>query len=427
MSDEKEGKKKKDAEEAARFSGVTQAADTDLVEWIVALWRNGEKVDVLDCAQVFGKRNITFGNVVHREVFSNLVQLDAETAVSLANAFVGAAQRDCTRMIRKPQTYYVRAYRSAAGAEPISNYPLYVQPKITALTLRDPGASSLVHSDDDDEDGGGLPRADRVSLAYITKMIEAGQFDKQLFSSTFGELLMLSREREKQHYTWIGELMQMNKSLFVEVMTAMRDREAALSSAEDRAIDRDMRKMKMDLLKDGVRTGRNLLTGLFGERMAAAKQTNGHSEGAAEGAANGNGNGASKIKTEEQILLDNFFHDCEATGISIALFGDWKQPDPKSDPVQVTPGIFTKEQLFTLMKVRSGIAPGEMLDDLDPDSGKPLAVTMEQITRAQDVMSEGTAMGLLQLFNLRKRKRAPQPPPPAASNPNAAKEGNYDV
>jgi hypothetical protein len=68
-----------------------------------------------------------------------------------------------------------------------------------------------------------------------------------------------------------------------------------------------------------------------------------------------------------------------------------------------------------------------MLDDLDPDSGKPLAVTMEQITRAQDVMSEGTAMGLLQLFNLRKRKRAPQPPPPAASNPNAAKEGNYDV
>jgi hypothetical protein len=134
VSDEKEGKKKKDAEEAARFSGVTQAADTDLVEWIVALWRNGEKVDVLDCAQVFGKRNITFGNVVHREVFSNLVQLDAETAVSLANAFVGAAQRDCTRMIRKPQTYYVRAYRSAAGAEPISNYPLYVQPKITACS-----------------------------------------------------------------------------------------------------------------------------------------------------------------------------------------------------------------------------------------------------------------------------------------------------
>lgn len=399
MGDDK--KKKHEADEAARHTGSIRAEDPELADWIEKQWKNGEGLQFLDIAAVYSKGKV-FGNVIDREVLSPSTPMDQENAVILSNRFIGAAVRDCTRVIHKAQTYYVRAHHTGGSAEPLDNFPLYITPRTTALTLRDPNGGSSGAIDDEEE----IQGADKLTLVYIGKMIEAGQFDKTHYASVFGDLFRLFQGQVNQQQQWINDLMGQNKSMFTEVMTAMREREAALSSAEDRYAHREMMKLKVDLLKDGVRTGRNILTGLFGRTNGPGNATPQPPPSTPSG--NGSSEKREEIssgpKSEEQLLLDNFLHDCEDTGIAIKLFGDWKNND-KNELELVTPGIFTAEQFFILVKVNRGVMPANALDDLDMGSGKPSAITFQQAAAAQEIMSEGTASALVQLINVRKRKR----------------------
>jgi hypothetical protein len=396
MSDKKEERrqKEKETEETARYTSSVKAEDPDLAEWIMQQW-NGEYLDLLDIAAVYNRGKV-FGNVVDREPFAASAPIDMERAVELCNRFVGAAVRDCTRVIRKPQNYYVRAHHTKRGGEPIDNFPLYIQPRTTAMTLRDPGGGVGALTGDDDEEG---LAADKLSLTYVSRLIEAGQFDKTHYAAVFGDLLMSSREEKRELRGYINDLMLMHKSTYAELMTSMRAREEALSAAEDRYASRELTKLKVELLKDGVRTGRNLLTSLFGKSLSGGE---GDGSGGGNGDSGNNGNGQ---KSEERLLLDNFINDCKSAGITEKLFGVWKKND-KNEAELVAPGVFLPDQWVLLMHVWQGRLPAAALDDLDPESGRPLAVTMKQIAAASAIMSEGVSSSLMLLFNCRKRKRA---------------------
>lgn len=394
MSDKKEkeedkARKKEEADEAARRSGSIRAEDPELAEWISRQWRNKEFLRELDIVQSFGKKNIVFGLVLDTEKFDPSSPMNQEVAVDICNRFFAAAIRDCTRVQRQPANYYVRAWNESRGAEPVDAFPLYVLPRTTALTRRDPAGGS-------NEDDGDMT-AEKLALAYSAKLIEANQFDRTHISSTFGDIVLQAREREREMRAWISDLMKQNKDMFVEVMAALRAREEALATAEERIAHREMLKLKIELIKDGIYTGRNLLTGLFGKAMAGAN-TNGGNSGA-------NGSGGPQ-RSEEQVLLHTFFQDCKNSGIENKLFGEWKKDDQTNMMVCISPGIFTPDQFKLIIGVYRGELAPDALDELDPASGKPLAVTFDQIQDAQTTMPAKMSGLMLQLFDLRKRRRA---------------------
>lgn len=385
---EDEKRKKEEADEAARRSGSIKAEDLELAEWITRQWKNREHLNELDIVQSFGTgRNLTFGLILDKESFSPSTTIDQEAAAGLCNRFFLAAVRDCTRVLRKPANYYVRAWCESRGADPVDSFPLYITPRTTALTRREPSGSER----DEDEQ----LTAEKLALAYASKLMEANQFDRSHISSTFGDIILIFRDELREMRQDHRDLMGQNKDMFVEVMAALRAREEALATAEDRMAHREMMKLKIELIKDGIYTGRNLLTGLFGKVMAAR----------ASDPTNGTGGSGGTPKSEEQTLLHTFFQDCKASGLEAKLFGDWKKNEQTGMMECSSPGIFTPDQFKLIVSVYRGDLSPEALDELDPESGRPLAVTFGQVQAAQNAMPMKMSGLMLQLFDLRKRKR----------------------
>jgi hypothetical protein len=426
MSD-KDSRKVKDPkkEKEERNRGSSTPEDEELTIWIQQLWRDDEspvKIHVVQLAQ----RGQAFGSIIDREDFPSPKLIDADRAAELANRFITSAQSDCDKVVRKAQSYGIIAYDSARASEPYRRYPLYLRPRNAFLMT--PQQASGMESEDDDEQ----VDAKSLSLRYTKSLIDASQFDKEHYSKVFGETFLLLREMVREQHSQVSELMSQNMRMFGEVITAIRAREEAMSSAEDRAEQREWRKMKMTLAQDGMRTVRNMLPSLIGQGRAAPPPAPAASQPQAQlrpqaavasprpqpkmsaapqpqpQPALEDGIGAHEDQppemvqpqSAEAICIDNFLNDCEQTGVAVKLFGDWRDSDGKLALVER--GIFTEQQFLVFVRVRDGRLPVEALDGLLPDSGSPLAISDEQIMRAMPLLTEGTAMGLMELLNLRK-------------------------
>lgn len=116
--------------------------------------------------------------------------------------------------------------------------------------------------------------------------------------------------------------------------------------------------------------------------------------GAASGAT------ASPAASPEQQIIGKFLADCESTGISIKLFGDWQR---ENDQLRiVTPGILTQGQLLLLVRVHKGTLPVSAIDDLMPNSGKPVAITSEQQARMAEVLPASVQATVAELVRIRQ-------------------------
>ena len=364
-------------------TGSVHAADPDLTTWLHALWARNEPPDRLEVHQMFGRNKALRGEMIHHVDFKPNAKLDVEQVNRLANEIVAAAQNDCDSVERK-SSYQIAVTDRNRGASQLVRRLGPLAPKRQQLArLGEAG-------DPDDDDDGAPPSVSSLALQYTKEANEQARWDRQRYDAVMGGILMMQQTIIQDQRKFLDDMMQRQMQMFTQL-------EDAKNLENDRIVKRKMAEFKVTLLEDGLRTARNLLPGLFGGGGGAAP------------AAAPTGGGAAPPRdygfSPERAVVDNLLTDCERTGVSVKLFGDWSLKDGK---VALTgePGIFSPQQLAVLLGVQAGRLPADSLDALMPDSGSAIAITQEQIILAQPLMTEGTGTSLLQLVGLRRPRPA---------------------
>jgi hypothetical protein len=192
-------------------------------------------------------------------------------------------------------------------------------------------------------------------------------------------------------------------NLMTQQMTFFGQLQDSLDRAEDRKTARERENFKIAMWKDGMRTARNLLPGLFA---------------GSNGGDNGGGGsprpslGEDKPKkvnhgsSQERTLIDNFLADIEENDeLHIALFGDFEERDGKL--VQVKPGIFSVAQFKILSGIRSGDYHPDEVDVLLPGSTDKRAITEDQIKQTMAAgVTDGIGSAIFELVGLRQKRKA---------------------
>jgi hypothetical protein len=375
---------KENNREPPQHNGSVVPEDAELTLWLNRLWARDEPPNRIELWQVF-RRNVR-GEMIFHEDFKPGEKFNIEEVNRLASELMMAAQNDADS-VRKEALYQIAVIDKNRRASPLTRLLGPIQPK-RSYALARAGANTNVDDDDDS------PRdAAALNLAHTREGLEQQRWDKQRYDKVMGEMILLLHTTVKDQQVVIDRFFNQHLLMFEK-----------MQEAEDRRLDRDTvrekEKFKIDLMKDGLRTARNLLPGFFGggNTPAPPDKTNGST--ADNGHANGKDHGASP----ERALVDNFLTDCEGVGADLALFGEFEEVDDKW--VQTKPGIFTIRQFGILVGVRDGRLPVSALDPLMPQSGHKNAITPDQITRAGEAgVTEGIAMALLELMGLRNRAK----------------------
>jgi hypothetical protein len=378
--------KDKDKDRDQPRTGSVTTADADLTTWLHSFWARDEFPEAIEVWQTFGRNKQDRGKQIHHVTFRANDRLDQERCTKLTNEMIAAMQNDAD-VIGRPQHYEIAIVDKHRRALPTVRRFGPVRPKQAYLAQQDGGGSSEEEGDDGDFPVTGK----NLALAYTDRFFNQIQWDKQRYDAVIGDMLGLQRSTILEQRGFIEKLMGQVMTMFVQTQEAL-DRSA------DRELARKKSEMWLAMMGDGVRMARNLVPALLGQAPDAA--------GAQPVQLGAQPAAAPRLAppSREQTLVDNFLHDCEATKISITLFGDWEQ-DASGRLLQKAPGIFSKEQFSILLGVRERALPPEALDVLLPDSGHALAVTMDQMAKVEPIMTAGTATSLIEAFNLRRAAR----------------------
>ena len=410
-----EKKKDKDHDRDPPHQGSVAPTDPDLATWLRTFWARDEFPRRLELWQVFGKNGLDRGHQIHVEDFKPNKPLDPEQVTKLANEVLAAAQYD-TDCRGRASLYQIDIYDPHRGATPIVRRLGPLLPKQTYLQKAGKVGGSG-GPDEDDEDDDGLPLSGRgLSFRYVQELFAQIRFGQQLNYRVLGELIQENREDRVQQRGWLSEMMTLNIATHRQ-----------LQDAEDRKTEREVRlqmaRFKVDLMKEGMRTARNLLPGLFGPSAGQGGQSQG---GAGELPAQGD---QPKLYgfSPERVLVDNFLNDVEEVpGLDVQLFGEWEVQEGRMRPVPDKPGIFTPEQCVILFGVRTGVLPPESLDAIMPRSGDPRQITEAQVLKASPLMPESMGTAIIELVALRQRakdaRRAPADTHTPTGAPSAAAE-----
>ena len=382
-------KKKKHVER----EGPVHVDDKDLVTWLHRLWTRKVPPERIEVYQMFGRNHATRGEMVHhQDFFDKDDKHDVEACVRLCSEFHESAQNDCDSSERK-MYYMIVVKDSNMGADPLTRRlgPLYPKRRY----LQRVGERGQADGEDDAEEDTDLRTGKSVALAYTRGNLEEGRADKNRYDRVMGELLLLQRDIIRGQQAWVDRMFEGRMAAFTQ-----------LQDAEDRSLDREASrewtKLKVILAKDGIRFARNMVPGFFaGESGEAGVVTTKVDEKLAR----------SYGPSLERTLVANFLADCEADGITEALFGDCKVEAgvlKLADPNK--PGVFTLQQFAILVGVRDGALPPEALDDLMPDTGKS-AITGKQIDAAKSYVTEGVGSAIFEIIGLRGKRRAATPAP----------------
>jgi hypothetical protein len=381
---------KKDDKETPQHTGSVVAEDEALTTWLNRLWAREEPPERVELWQMFGRNKITFGEMIHHEDFKLGAKKDPEAANKLANEIIEAAQNDCDGA-RRESFYSLRVIDRNRKASPLTRRLGPYQPKrnYALASLR-----NVDTEDSDDEDSPIDPKT--LDLKYLREGMEQVRWDKQRSDKVMGDVILMLG-------SMTSELRQQNTLLFQQNMALFEKSQELQDRALDRELLREKERFKLSLYKDGLRTARNLLPGLFGggDNNGAAPANGSNGTNSANST-----NGAKYGTSAERTLVDNFLSDIEEDeNLAIALFGDFEERDGKL--VQIKEGIFSFKQFEIFIKVRKGAMSPDELDRLMPNSGNELAITQEQVAKAGDAgVTEGIGTALLELVALRSRRKA---------------------
>lgn len=380
-------KAKKEGPVDAVPPGNVKPDDPDFALWVQRLWEGGDKgVSSLQVVPVYQNGQVKAGAL--DTIFLNSdTPRDAQKAVEISNRLVRLAQRHCDCYVRRgrQQAYSVDATNdSTGGRRDPHSFPLLLASQQKYLVKVD-GSS-------DDEDSVLDPA--QLILKRVDRLLELAYEERTTNNANTGDIitaLISERQDDRAFKAW---LTQEYRLLMQESSQARRDADDALNHALDRDIARKNAEFWIEVKRELFFQGKNLLPGLV-DSFGGSTDDETPSEA------------QPRRKSREQLLIDNFFRDCKAVKIDIALFGDWEKGDG-GKLVQTKPGIIKPGQFAVLMQVLSGKRPVDALDELLMDSGHENAVTLEQQKAVAKVpgMSMGIATSLMELFKMRSEARA---------------------
>lgn len=385
--------KDKEQKEQPRRVGSVAAEDDELTLWLNRLWARNEYPERVEVWQMFGRNKAVRGEMIFHEDFPQQ-KLDIEQANRLANEIIAAAQNDCD-VLRKAAWFQIVVIDRNRKATPLTRRIGPLQPKHHYALSSISGADKEDSESDDEE-----LSPQQLNRAYVKEAMEQARWDKQRYDRVMGEMLLLQHNIIQQQQGMVDSLLTKYAMMFEKA-----------NEAADRALDRELirerEKMKLSLMKDGFRTVRNLLPGMFApdpEASAPNVATHGNAD---NGHANGHVNKSTPAASSpERQLVDNFLNDIHEDEIlTTKLFGDFAE-QPDGTWALVKPGIFSFEQYKILIGVRDGKLPVEKLDELLPQSGFPTEIKPEQVAAAGNAgVTESIGLSLLQLVALRNKAK----------------------
>lgn len=400
MSKEKDKSKDKVVD---NHTGSTAAEDPELSLWLNRLWARNEPPARIEVWQLTGSRKDVRGEMIHHEDFRPDNKLDIERANRLANEIMATAQHDCDS-IRKESWYQIAIIDLNRKANPLVRRVGPLQPK------RSYAMKTLNSGNGEDDNDDEQLNVQTLAIRNIKEGNEQNRWAVQRNDRVVEGMLLLQDNIIKNQQGMIDRLVD-------KWFASVEKRE----EAEDRKVQREVllerEKFKLGLMKEGMRTARNLLPGLFGGNEAP------QSSAPSPSLSNGNGHAIAEAKdhghSPERVLVGNFLHDIDEAGeeVGVKLFGNFEERDGKI--VQTSQGIFAVKQYSTLIGIRDGRMPASAIDNLLPGSGHELAITQDQIIKAGEAgVTEGIGMAILELVGLRKRaKEAALNAPPSSTPP----------
>lgn len=404
MSDKDRKRPRDEGRDAPRIGSVTPE-DADLATWLARFWTRSEYPERIEVWQVFGRNKLDRGEMVFHENFKPNDKLDPERVVKLANEMIEAAQNDCDCSERK-RDYQIAVVDFNRKSSPLIRRLGPLSPKRSYLVKS--AAHGGGHNGDEEEDGDDLPlNIKSLDLARIKEANDQTRWDKQLVFRVLGEVLTMQRDIAMDLRTANSQITQSQ----MQMMQQQMDFFMRLQDAEDRRLDRDVRRKKEELksqiIGDLFATLRNVLPGLVAKEDDTPAM-----EGQPQ---------RPKIKAipPERMAVDNFLRDCvrETEDLLIPLFGKWEK-GPDGNGVLVEPGIFSKQQFALLVGVQDGQLPVDALDALLPESGSAEAVTPDQLNAAFALPKMTTAI-MLSVQEILKRRQSAR----AAANQTQTVEG----
>lgn len=362
-------------------TGSVHATDAALTTWLHKLWHADEPPQRIEVWQMFNPRVSVRGQLIFHIDFKPNSKYSAEDANRLANEIRAVAQDDCNAAERKSY-YEIQVIDHNRGAAPLVRRLGPLEPVLAYLTK--PGDDHERDADDE------LPGPRTVTERYNERMMRHLEQKENSLNRVLGDTLLMMRDHIVEQRTWIASMMSQNIQFHGELQNALdRRKERELSGA--------WTELKVGMARDALRSGRNVLLGLFGSAAAEpAKQVNMTAATAVASAV------VKKIgRSVERSLIDGFLTDCEQLGLLPQLFGEWNEQGPLADK----PGIFTPAQFAVLIRVRDGELPPEAVDEIIPGFGGKHEISFEQIARAQPLIPDGIGQALIELKTLREQKR----------------------
>lgn len=374
-------------------TGSVAADDSELAKWLHVLWARDTPPEKLEVWQIFNPNASVRGKMIHQTVFKANSKYTIEDCVKLANEILAASQNDCNCVGRKSQ-YEIAVIDFHQRSNPLVRRlgPLF--PRQQSLILD--GARSPSAGGDDEDDDGLAPGMKPTAERYLERLMRHLEAKEQGLNRVLGDILIHQQQTAEDLRTHNRQLQEASFQMFLQLQDAM-DRK------DDRATARAMTDLKVEFIRDGRRLGRNLLLGLFGPDATTDRALPPAQQQPTSAAAKVLQDMKTKVDSSlERTLIDGFLTDCEQAGLLEKLCGAWDD----NGPIKDKPGVLTPEQVTIMLRVRAGAMPVDAIDEILPGYKGKHEISVPQVVAAAEFLPESIQQALLELKNLRDRRRA---------------------
>lgn len=307
----------------------------------------------VEVVPVFGDKANRRGTNVKTFNFAPNKKFKPEETVELANEIRMLAQANCNNRERSTK-YAVLVWDNTADAKPRAGWLLSLTAQPIVRSGEEGGA--IGDPDDDDEDSDGNHGGPRVFSDRFKVMSKDHRWREQMFATAMGDIL-------EKYQDIVDKLVESNRDLNHERTSLVVEVEKARSEAHVREMDLEWTKLKVEGARDGLRLVKGAVPLAIAKLTGKTPPPNG--------------------KTAESMAIEEFLNGLRDDQVPL-LFGD------TDDHGSVTrAGIFTLPQLKILTGIAKCELPSSALDQLFEG---PLAITQQQLTQAQGVLTEGQAM-----------------------------------
>lgn len=352
-----------------------------LVDWLESMWGPDFSITRLEIRQA-RERN---GHIERLGPIRPPIQFrpdqpqpGRQQLVTLANEIVGSCQAT-TDAVGKKKLYCVVAYQFGASDDYAGIYPLRCTPK------ENPHEEPEHAYSFSGEDGPQYPTGPLgATLQFADSQSRQALEDRRFFLHKFVELT----EAVTGHLAERADRQD-------RMIDSMFGRQLQLMETTEKLLDRDNeRKIRARWAEVGVGAAERGVEMVLGLAPPIVNRLVGKDVVPA-------------TTSIERTTAANFIRSVTPEQAR-AAFGFQGEGQPPLEDC-----IFTKAQGGLLMAVAAGKEPGERIYELAPGSGSPIAISMEQVSKAQGVFPPEQAWPLFDLFQQRMRRQAAEAAPPA--------------